>query len=166
MKARSIAMLRLLHENGYNLENLADLMEDLNDFKFSEEIITHNQVREEAAKEKYLMNLITKKLLEMGIPVHIAGFDYLRTAIFEVYNNPSLIHGITTDLYPLVGSRHGKPSSAVERGMNHAIEYAFKNMSSETCEKYFAKAIIARKKKASNSVFIGSVVENLRMENL
>ncbi len=39
-------------------------------------------------------------LHELGMPSHIKGYQYIRTAITMVYDNPDIVGGITKELYP------------------------------------------------------------------
>ena len=43
---------------------------------------------------------ITKTLHELGVPSHIKGYQYIREGVTLVYNNPTIIGGITKELYP------------------------------------------------------------------
>ena len=54
---------------------------------------------------------ITEILHEIGIPAHIKGYMYLRTAILETYLNVDYLGQITKVLYPEIARRYMTTSS-------------------------------------------------------
>lgn len=62
--------------------------------------------------------------LTIGIPAHIKGYQFLRTAVKMVVDNPDMINRITKELYPSIGKCYNTSASKVERAIRHAIEFA------------------------------------------
>lgn len=110
--------------------------------------------------------LITKILHELGIPSHIKGYSYIRDAINLVYNNPSLIGGITKELYPEIGSRYDTSVTRVERAIRHAIEVSWNRGDWDLMEEIFGHSVDIDKAKPTNSEFIVTIADKLRLEML
>lgn len=110
--------------------------------------------------------LITKILHQLGIPSHIKGYSYIRDAINLVYDNPSLIGGITKELYPEIGSRYDTSVTRVERAIRHAIEVSWNRGDWDLMNEIFGCSVDIDKAKPTNSEFIVTIADKLRLEML
>ncbi|MFI3308059.1 MAG: sporulation transcription factor Spo0A [Mycoplasmatota bacterium] len=108
---------------------------------------------------------ITKILHELGIPSHIKGYQYIRSAISILYERPETIGGITKELYPELGSKFDTTSSRVERAIRHAIEVSWNRGSWDLMEEIFGHSVDIDKAKPTNSEFIVTIADKLRLEN-
>lgn len=108
---------------------------------------------------------VTEALREMGIPAHIKGFRYVRTAIKLVYEDPTLIERVTKALYPTVAHMHDTTSSRVERAIRHAIETAWERGNVEVLTKYFGYTTDKERGKPTNSEFISMIADELLLED-
>jgi two-component system response regulator (stage 0 sporulation protein A) len=102
--------------------------------------------------------LATDLLVEMGVPGHLCGFDYIVAGARLIIRDPEMLRGITTDLYPSIADEHGTTPSRVERGIRHAIECMMDRVDIDAMEKYFGNSIDPEKGKPTNSEFIARVV--------
>ncbi len=109
---------------------------------------------------------ITKILHELGIPSHIKGYQYIRDAINMVYDNPSLIGGITKELYPEIGGKYNTSVTRVERAIRHAIEVSWNRGDWDLMEEIFGHSVDIDKAKPTNSEFIVTIADKLRLEML
>ena len=109
---------------------------------------------------------ITKILHQLGIPSHIKGYQYIREAISLVYTNPNLIGGITKELYPEIGHKYKTSVSRVERAIRHAIEVSWNRGSWDLMEEIFGHSVDIDKAKPTNSEFIVTIADKLRLEML
>lgn len=75
--------------------------------------------------------------LTIGIPAHIKGYQFLRTAVKMVVDNPDMINRITKELYPSIGKCYNTSASKVERAIRHAIEVAWSRGRIDTLNKAF-----------------------------
>lgn len=116
--------------------------------------------------EKSLDTSITKVLHDLGIPSHIKGYQYIRDSIKFVYNEPKLIGGITKELYPLVGEKYSVSTSRVERSIRHAIEVSWNRGDWELMEETFGHSVDIDKAKPTNSEFIVTIADKLRLDTL
>ena len=107
---------------------------------------------------------ITKMLHELGMPSHIKGYQYIREGISMIYNDPSLIGGITKELYPELASKFDTTVSRVERAIRHAIEVSWNRGNWDYMEELFGHSVDIDKAKPTNSEFIVTVADKLRLE--
>ena len=108
---------------------------------------------------------VTEILHEIGIPAHIKGYLYLRTAILETYENIDFLGQITKVLYPEIARVYATTSSRVERAIRHAIEVAWNRGNVDAIDEIFGYTISASKAKPTNSEFIAMISDKLRLDN-
>ena len=108
---------------------------------------------------------VTKILHELGVPSHIKGYQYIREGIMLIYNNPDMIGGITKELYPEIASKYDTTVSRVERAIRHAIEVSWNRGDWDLMEEIFGHSVDIDKAKPTNSEFIVTVADKLRLEN-
>ena len=100
--------------------------------------------------DKYTGNLeidITNILLEIGMPAHIKGYQYIREGIMMSFADQNMLHYITKFLYPTIAKKYHTSSSSVERTIRHAIEVAWRRGNMETLEHVFGNTISANRGK-------------------
>mgnify|MGYP000892903784 FL=1 len=132
-------------------------------------ILEASNVREKENKNIniYHNNLqisVTKILHELGVPSHIKGYQYIREGILLIYNNPEIIGGITKELYPEIANKYDTTVSRVERAIRHAIEVSWNRGDWELMEEIFGHSVDIDKAKPTNSEFIVTVADKLRLE--
>ena len=108
---------------------------------------------------------VTKILHKIGVPAHIKGYQYLRTAIIMTVENNNLINSVTKILYPSVAKAYETTSSRVERAIRHAIEVAWDRGDLDVLNSYFGYTIQNERGKPTNSEFIAMISDNLRLKN-
>lgn len=108
---------------------------------------------------------ITAVLHEIGIPAHIKGYLYLRTAILETFLNADYLGQITKVLYPEIAKKYMTTASRVERAIRHAIEVAWNRGNVDAIDEIFSYTISATKAKPTNSEFIAMISDKLRLEH-
>lgn len=107
---------------------------------------------------------VTEVLHEIGVPAHIKGYYYLRSAIMRVTNDKHLIKAITKELYPGIAKEFHTTASRVERALRWAIEVAWDRGDIETLYKWFGWTVSNDKGRPTNSEFIALVSDKLRLE--
>ena len=107
---------------------------------------------------------ISKILHELGMPSHIKGYQYIREAISMVYDNPEIVGGITKELYPTLAGKFDTTVSRVERAIRHAIEVSWNRGDWDLMEDVFGHSVDIDKAKPTNSEFIVTVADKLRLE--
>lgn len=107
---------------------------------------------------------ITKILHELGVPSHIKGYQYIRDGIIMIYDKPEIVGGITKELYPDVAKKYNTTVSRVERAIRHAIEVSWNRGNWDLMEEIFGHSVDIDKAKPTNSEFIVTVADKLRLE--
>ena len=107
---------------------------------------------------------ITKTLHELGVPSHIKGYQYIREGITLVYKKPEIVGGITKELYPEIAKKFDSTVSRVERSIRHAIEVSWNRGSWDLMEEIFGHSVDIDKAKPTNSEFIVTIADKLRLE--
>lgn len=112
-----------------------------------------------------LESQVTQVIHQIGVPAHIKGYQYLRSAIIMAINDTEIINYVTKMLYPSVAKKYQTTSSRVERAIRHAIEVAWDRGDIETLNSYFGYTIQNNRGKPTNSEFIAMISDNLRLKN-
>jgi len=107
---------------------------------------------------------LTKLLHELGMPSHIKGYEYIREGIMLLYKDPSIIGGITKELYPEIADKYNTSVSRVERAIRHAIEVSWNRGNLDLMEEVFGHSVDYDKAKPTNSEFIVTVADKLKLE--
>ena len=107
---------------------------------------------------------VTKIIHQIGVPAHIKGYQYLRTAILLTINDNEIINSVTKILYPSVAKKYQTTTSRVERAIRHAIEVAWDRGDVEVLNSYFGYTIQNNRGKPTNSEFIAMIADNLRLK--
>ena len=107
---------------------------------------------------------VTQIIHQIGVPAHIKGYQYLRTAILMTISDSEIINSVTKILYPSVAKKYATTTSRVERAIRHAIEVAWDRGDVDTLNSYFGYTIQNNRGKPTNSEFIAMIADNLRLK--
>ena len=81
-----------------------------------------------------------------------------------MYNKPETIGGITKELYPELAAKFDTTVSRVERAIRHAIEVSWNRGNWDYMQEIFGYSVDIDKDKPTNSDFIITVADKLRLE--
>lgn len=115
-------------------------------------------------KNKELQGNITTLLHSLGVPSHIKGYEYIREGIGLMYNNPNMLGAITKEMYPEIAVKFNTTSSRVERAIRHAIEVSWSRGDYDLMEEVFGHSVDFDRAKPTNSEFIATLADKLRLE--
>ena len=115
-------------------------------------------------QDKGLQMQVTKILHALGIPSNIKGYQYVRSAILMVYDNPGFIGGITKELYPDLSLKYNTSIQRVERAIRHAIEISWDRGDIDLMEEIFGHSVDIDRAKPTNSEFIVTIADKLRLD--
>ncbi len=118
-----------------------------------------------SAESKDIEMQITDVIHEIGVPAHIKGYQYLRSAILLAISDNDIINSVTKVLYPSVAKMYGTTSSRVERAIRHAIEVAWDRGDVDVLNSFFGYTVQNTRGKPTNSEFIALIADNLRLHN-
>ena len=140
---------------------------ELDDLKEKIEEVVDGVNYQAKSMDIYKNNLeksITKILHELGVPSHIKGYQYIREGIITLYNKPEVIGGITKELYPDIAKKFDTTVSRVERAIRHAIEVSWNRGNWDLMEEIFGHSVDIDKAKPTNSEFIVTIADKLRLD--
>ena len=139
----------------FDLEDLKKRILQLNNAKDGKVIDLHTN---------NLKSSITKTLHDLGIPSHIKGYQYIRDGVEIIFDRPDVIGGITKELYPELATKFDTTVSRVERAIRHAIEVSWNRGDWDLMEELFGHSVDIDKAKPTNSEFIVTIADKLRLE--
>lgn len=147
----------------YFITSLSDIIDMT--FQNSTPLTTFNANENKKYQKVKLENEITEILHEVGIPAHIKGYMYLRTAILRTFFDTDILGQVTKVLYPEIARQYTTTSSRVERAIRHAIEVAWNRGNTEAIDDIFGYTVSSTKAKPTNSEFIAMIADKLRLEH-
>ena len=106
---------------------------------------------------------ITKLLHSLGVPSHIKGYLYIRESINIILKSGDMLGGITKEIYPEVAKKYNSSPSRVERAIRHAIEISWNRGDYDVMEEIFGHSVDYDKAKPTNSEFISTIADHLKM---
>ncbi len=107
---------------------------------------------------------VTEIIHQVGVPAHIKGYHYLRTAIILSVKNREMLECVTKVLYPTVAKKYNTTASRVERAIRHAIEIAWDRGDIETLNSFFRYTVNVEKGKPTNSEFIALITDKISLK--
>lgn len=119
--------------------------------------------KENLAESKDIELIVTETIHNLGVPAHIKGYHYLRTAIISAINKQH-IDSITKTLYPEVANAYSTTASRVERAIRHAIEVAWDRGNSDVINSFFGYTVNSYKGKPTNYEFIALISDRLKLK--
>ena len=138
---------------------------DLSDLE--KKILDTFKKKDEKSIDFYNSNLqvsISKILHDLGIPSHIKGYQFIRDAVGMVFEKPEMIGGITKELYPELAHKYETTVSRVERAIRHAVEISWNRGDIDLMEKIFGHSVDIDRAKPTNSEFIVTIADKLRLD--
>lgn len=108
---------------------------------------------------------ISKIFVSIGIPPHIKGYQYLRTAIKMCVKDTSIISSITKRLYPDVAKEYDTTPSKVERAIRHAIEVCWNRGKIDHINNIFGSQVFTKNDRPTNGEFIALLADKLLLDD-
>jgi len=125
-----------------------------------------DMIVQKGSRNKDMNVLVTQMIHEIGVPAHIKGYLYLRTAILMAVENMDVLNAVTKQLYPDIAAQYSTTDTRVERAIRHAIEVAWERGNIDMLHELFGYTIQADKGKPTNSEFIALVADKIRLERM
>jgi two-component system response regulator (stage 0 sporulation protein A) len=138
-----------------NRQEVIELLEELGLLRLENDDISLN-----------LNERISSTLQKIGMTCNLKGYRYVRTAIAMVFDDNSLLGGITKELYPSIARKYGTTSSRVEGAIRHAIETAWNKGNHIFVDTLFKGTVSYNKSKPTNSEFIALLADELKLGNI
>ena len=106
---------------------------------------------------------VTTMLMRLGVPAHLTGYKFLRTALMLVLDQPELLIGMTRELYPLIARQYATTAGCVERAIRHASTQAWNRGGGDSYRQLLGRSASLMGDRPSNGEFLAQVSEGLRM---
>ena len=148
----------------YNMESLCQHIRTLAKNRLGDDVAAPIAEQEQDSRTPDIETQVTRIIHQIGVPAHIKGYQYLRTAILLTVKDSDIINSVTKVLYPSVAKKYQTTTSRVERAIRHAIEVAWDRGDVDTLNAYFGYTIQNNRGKPTNSEFIAMIADNLRLK--
>lgn len=109
-------------------------------------------------------HLATQMLLDMGVPAHLKGYRYVRTAVVMVEEDMRVVGSVTKLLYPELAKRYNTTDGKVERAIRNAIEVSWMRGNRSTFERLFGYCAESGQGRPTNSEYIAAVADAVRIQ--
>ena len=111
-----------------------------------------------------LEQAISGFMLELGIPAHLRGYQYLRSAIEMCAEDMELVGSVTKLLYPDLAKMHKTTDQKIERAIRNAIEVSWERGHGNLFEELFGYNNSEEYSRPTNSEYIAAVADHIRLE--
>ena len=122
------------------------------------EINTATKETDTGAEQIDTKLLVTKLILNLGVPSHVSGYGYLREAVLICLGHPGVKFNMTKNIYPVIAKMNNSTPARIERSMRHAISIAWNGGNEGDC---VMKTEL--EEKPTNSQFIALILNEVRL---
>ena len=112
-----------------------------------------------------LEKMISDFMLELGIPAHLRGYQFLRSAVGMCVEDMELVGSVTKLLYPDLAKMYQTTDTKIERAIRNAIEVSWERGNSDLFEELFGYANTVEYTRPTNSEYIAVVADYIRLKN-
>lgn len=111
-----------------------------------------------------LEQIVSDFMLELGIPAHLRGYQFLRSAVEMCVENMELVGSVTKLLYPDLAKLYQTTDQKIERAIRNAIEVSWERGNSELFEELFGYCNSVEYTRPTNSEYIAAVADHIRLK--
>ena len=108
-------------------------------------------------------NFVTKLMLDLGVPAHLKGYHYIRTAVLMAVDDMELVSSVTKLLYPDIAKEYKTTGQKVERAIRNAIEVSWQRGNIDAMERIFGFSAHTGKGRPTNSEYIARLADELQL---
>lgn len=112
-----------------------------------------------------LERTISDLMLELGIPAHLRGYQFLRSAIGMCVEDMELVGSVTKLLYPDLAKMYQTTDTKIERAIRNAIEVSWERGNTDLFEELFGYSNTLEYTRPMNSEYIAVVADYIRLKN-
>lgn len=112
-----------------------------------------------------LEKTISEFMLELGIPAHLRGYQFLRSAVEMCVEDMELVGSVTKLLYPDLARLYQTTDTKIERAIRNAIEVSWDRGNCELFEELFGYCNSPDYTRPTNSEYIAVVADYIRLKN-
>lgn len=115
-------------------------------------------------EERKVEQLISHMMLDMGVPAHLKGYRYVRTAVLIAEEDMKVVGSVTKLLYPEIAKQYNTTDCKVERAIRNAIEISWERGNKETFERLFGYCVKSGNGRPTNSEYIAAIADTIRVQ--
>lgn len=112
-----------------------------------------------------LEKTISDLMLELGIPAHLRGYQFLRSAVGMCVEDMELVGSVTKLLYPDLAKMYQTTDTKIERAIRNAIEVSWDRGNCDLFEDLFGYSNTPEYTRPTNSEYIAVVADYIRLKN-
>lgn len=116
-----------------------------------------------SSPERNVEQMISEMMLDMGIPAHLKGYHYMRTAVLLAVEDMKVVGSVTKLLYPEIAKSYNTTDGKVERAIRNAIEISWERGNRQTFEKLFGYCMESGQGRPTNSEYIAAIADTVRL---
>ncbi len=121
-------------------------------------------IQEKNVSAQELEQAISGFMLELGIPAHLRGYQYLRSAVEMCVEDMELVGSVTKLLYPDLAKLYQTTDQKIERAIRNAIEVSWERGNSALFEQLFGYCNSPEYNRPTNSEYIATVADYIRLK--
>lgn len=121
-------------------------------------------LQEKTLSGQELEQAISSFMLELGIPAHLRGYQYLRSAVQMCAEDMELVGSVTKLLYPDLAKMYRTTDQKIERAIRNAIEVSWERGNSALFEQLFGYCNSEEYSRPTNSEYIATVADYIRLK--
>ena len=121
-------------------------------------------IQENIVSGQELEQVISSFMLELGIPAHLRGYQYLRSAVEMCTQDMELVGSVTKLLYPDLAKLYKTTDQKIERAIRNAIEVSWERGNSALFEQLFGYCNSNEYSRPTNSEYIATVADYIRLK--
>ena len=121
-------------------------------------------IQEDNMSKQELEQAISGFMLELGIPAHLRGYQYLRSAVEMCAKDMELVGSVTKLLYPDLAKLYKTTDQKIERAIRNAIEVSWERGNSALFEQLFGYCNSNEYSRPTNSEYIAAVADYIRLK--
>ena len=120
-------------------------------------------LQEKVLSRQELEQAISGFMLELGVPAHLRGYQYLRSAVEMCAQDMELVGSVTKLLYPDLAKMYHTTDQKIERAIRNAIEVSWERGNSELFERLFGYSNSNEYSRPTNSEYSATVADYIRL---
>ena len=121
-------------------------------------------IQDNIVSRQELEQAISGFMLELGIPAHLRGYQYLRSAVEMCAKDMELVGSVTKLLYPDLAKLYKTTDQKIERAIRNAIEVSWERGNSALFEQLFGYCNSNEYSRPTNSEYIAAVADYIRLK--
>lgn len=115
------------------------------------------------SEDKKVEQMISHMMLDMGVPAHLKGYRYVRSAVLMAEEDMKVVGSVTKLLYPEIAKQYNTTDGKVERAIRNAIEISWVGGNKETFEGLFGYCVESGQGRPTNSEYIAVIADTIRI---